>query len=98
MELDNKRGRKNKSFYSSIIYENYKIVMEEHCFTLYKAGNQHPLGYYANVTHCINSIINDVPKQKGKVMSLKDFLNEYKIMKDEILGMLNPSKHSLEIG
>ena len=84
-----KKGRKPKESLTRIVYKNYWLKMEDNCFVLYKQGNPHPIGYFTDIIQGIKNIIEDKIRNRGVVMELQEYINEYRQMKEEILGLLN---------
>ena len=84
-----KAGRKSNNDVTWVVYQDYKIKIEDNSYVLYKVDNPHALGYYTDMTYCIKSIIEDNIRNKRIVIELQDFLNLYREMKDEILGLLS---------
>lgn len=71
--------------------EPYFIKKEEFCYTLYlnvkpKEGKEYnkPIGYYANLEHALNKIPREKTNLKESYDSIKEYVEEYKKIKNEI--------------
>ena len=79
------------------MYKNYTLEPEDRRFNLYKAvtrtkeatgekyDSQDSLGYGMSLDHCIETIITDSLADKQETLTLRQYIDEYKKLKTEVL-------------